>query len=75
MLQGGKELSFSMISITNRIIYFALGQSRDLFRVTGALSYVRELLYSTSSTHVQQAALYTLGCAMEKNGMMQKISY
>ena len=49
----------------------SLGQSRDLFRVTGALSYILDLLYSTTSTCVQQAILYTLGCATEKNGTTQ----
>jgi hypothetical protein len=55
-------------------LFSSIGQSRDLFRVTGALSYVLDLLYNTGSTRLQQATLYTLGCATEKNGMTQKMN-
>lgn len=50
--------------------------SRDRFRTSGALSFVLDLLFP-SPTHpspshqVQQAALYTLGCAAEQNLMNQ----
>ena len=42
---------------------------RDLFRTSGGLSYVMKLLFTSSSPLIQQASLYTLGCASEKNGL------
>jgi len=39
----------------------------DLFRTSGGLQYVLNLLYQRPSPELQQAALYTLGCAAERN--------
>lgn len=42
--------------------------SRDLLRTSGGLAYVLDLLYNSfSSPKLQQTALYTLGCAAERN--------
>ena len=40
--------------------------SKEL-RVSGGLETIVELLVSTASKQLQQAALYTLGCAVEEN--------
>lgn len=47
---------------------FVIGKARDMFRSSGGLSYMCNLLFSTSSSSIKQAAMYTLGCAVEKNG-------
>ena len=40
--------------------------SKEL-RVSGGLETIVELLVSTASKQLQQAALYTLSCAVEEN--------
>ena len=50
--------------------------SRDLLRTSGGLAYVLDLLYnSSSSPKLQQTALYTLGCAAERNRKNWHISH
>ena len=46
---------------------FVAVASKEL-RVSGGLETVVELLVSTASKQLQQAALYTPSCAVEENG-------
>ncbi len=53
---------------TKCIFHCCLDSTRNLFHSTGGLLYVLELLFEPqSATEVQQAALYTLGCAADRN--------
>ena len=47
--------------------FIHLDSSRNLFNSTGGLSYVLELLFESKCYELQQAVLYTLGCASENN--------
>ena len=66
---GRFEESCIILTEVKFAIIFYIGHARDLFRTTGGLSYVRDVLYSTSDSRMKQASMYTLGCAIEKNGM------
>ncbi len=45
-----------------------LDSSRDLFRTSGCLEYVCNLVKATTSKDILQAGLYTLASAAEANG-------
>ena len=42
--------------------------AKDMLRDDGGLQFVFKLLTETSDVEVQEAAMYTLGCAVENNG-------
>ncbi|XP_033098744.1 telomere repeats-binding bouquet formation protein 1-like isoform X2 [Anneissia japonica] len=46
--------------------------AKEMFRKCGGLLFVRTLLTSVDSEQVKVAALYTLGCALEKTTLSQK---
>ena len=42
-----------------------------MLRDDGGLQFVFKLLTETSDVEVQEAAMYTLGCAVENNGRIE----
>ena len=49
------------------------GAARDYVRKCGALQFVLEMVYTERAQSTLQAALLALGCAVEKNGLLDSV--